>query len=199
MSVIAVLAGVEGRIVRHPAFLAGVGLCAFTLWANMRSPWPADGYGALGGLAVATLGPSTLLVANFAVRRAHRDGAEDLYAALPTGETSRTLGHILSLAWPLAAAVGATGGSTVLYGVTGVPLARWPSPAELAQGPIAVACAGILGIVLARWCPTIVAAVLALVVLVGFQLGHSSLAPIFNPQITGLGERTIGFNSGSAG
>ena len=78
------LARIEAlRIVRHPAFLLALLGTLYTLTqergADVQQLWM------LNGQAFVTLGVGTFLAAFLNASRVHRDRAEELYAALPTG------------------------------------------------------------------------------------------------------------------
>lgn len=186
LRVILQLAVREGRrLVRHPIYLVGavLSLAFFGLLTWNLAPvlHREDGHsiGALLPLAAATL-----IVANLASIRAARDGTEELYEGVPTGIATRTLAHLLSLAWAVA-------GAAVLLIVMFLYLALddpvgTPRPSELAVGPATVLLFGCLGILLGRWKHHVAIAPIALVLLialeimliqpvVGYEISHSRL------------------------
>jgi hypothetical protein len=197
-AVVGQLSRVEGRrLLRHPAFVAGVLLAPLMVAANAGSPWSSDAHDALGGLAPATLGPFVLLAANAAARRARRDGTEELLGAAPAPELSRTAAHLASVGWAAAVAVAVVLATAALFHWAAVDLPRWPAPGELAQGPVAVACAGVLGVALARWVPVPGAAAGAAVGLVGWQMTMSWFSPVVSLVLVDRTGRVIGVSGGS--
>ena len=144
------------RIVRHPAFLLGLLGTLYTLLqergADMQQYWM------LNGQAFVTLGVGTFLAAFLNASRVHRDGADELYAALPTCAGSRTSAHLLSLAAAAAVAALITAVAWLLAVGTDGRIAielemLAPSVWEPAQVPLIVAAFGALGVCFGRWTP----------------------------------------------
>ncbi|MGI8806500.1 MAG: hypothetical protein ACR2KK_01340 [Acidimicrobiales bacterium] len=197
--VVSQLAVLEGRmLLRHPAVIVGAGFVLLMVATNLGSPWEADAYSALGGLGAATLGPFALLAANGARQRSRRDQAEELLSTLPTPAGRRTTAHLWSVLGGVALAVAGTVATALAYRLGDIDVSRWPNVAELAQGPLAVACAAILGVVLARWLPWPGVAAMAAIGVVVWQVS----TPWFGPLVT-LAEadtegRIVGLSTGSA-
>jgi hypothetical protein len=120
----------------------------------------------IGG-ALLPLAAATLMVANLAASRSARHGTDELYEGLPSDTRTRTVGHLLSLAWAVGAALLLTG-VMVAYLLLNSPVGNL-SAAELAVGPVSVALFGALGITLARWRSHVVAGPVAIVVLIAVQ------------------------------
>ncbi len=163
------LACLEGwRLVRHPAFLAGTALSGLISALMVRDNL-GGAYQALMGAGAIPLAAGTLLAVNLAALRSHRSDTDELYRPLPAPPAARTLAHLLSIGWAVAAAVllaavgfvaldAADGLRVTSEGATAVP-----SPFELAQGPAAVGVLGAFGLVLARWVPHLAAGAVAVV------------------------------------
>ena len=151
------LARIEAlRIVRHPAFLLALLGTLYTLvqerGADVQQLWM------LNGQAFVTLGVGTFLAAFLNASRVHRDRAEELYAALPTGAGGRTGALLLSvLAAAGVAAVVAAVAWLLAVGSDGTIVidleALSPSLLEPAQVPLIVAAFGTLGVAFGRWTP----------------------------------------------
>ncbi len=165
------LARIEGfRLLRHPAFVAGVVLSVFVS-IMMVTDNVGGAYQLLMGAGIVPLAAGTLLAANLAALRSLRSDTTELQAPLPFRPLATTLAHLLSIAWAAAAGVVFIAAAFVLTGAAGgievdaAGRTALPSPFELAQGPAAVAVAGAAGIALARVVPQLVASSLAVVVL----------------------------------
>ena len=192
------LARFEGRmLLRHPAVVVGTVSVVLMVAANVGSPWEVDAYSALGGLGVATLGPFALLASNSAWARTGRDGAAELLSTLPTPAPSRIAGLLWSGTSAVALAAMATAAIAVAFRLGDVEMTRWPTAAELAQGPLAVGCAGILGVVLARWLPWRGAAAAAAVAVVVWQLPGSWSGPLVTGVVADDEGRIVGTSAGS--
>jgi hypothetical protein len=107
------------------------------------------------------------MVANLAASRSARHGTDELYAGMPSDARTRTVGHLLSLAWGVGAAILLVG-VMVAFLLLNSPVGSL-SASELAVGPLSVALFGALGIVLARWRSHVVVGPVAVVVLVAVQ------------------------------
>jgi hypothetical protein len=164
------LAGVEGRkLLRHPVVVAGalMSAMAFVVATKDRAP-VLHRDDILTGAAALPLAAATLLAANLAALRSRRHGTDELFESTATPVAPRTVGHLVSLAWPAALAVVLVGGAMlylVVLGAVGVP-----STFELATGPAIVLLAGALGILLARWWRSAAAGPVALVGLVALEV-----------------------------
>jgi hypothetical protein len=120
----------------------------------------------IGG-ALLPLAAATLVVANLAASRSARHGTDELYEGLPSDARTRTVGHLLSLAWGVGAALLFTG-VMVAYLLLNSAVGSL-SAAELAVGPLSVALFGVVGIALARWRSHVVAGPVAIVVSIAVQ------------------------------
>lgn len=169
------LARVEGRrLLLHPVVLVAFVLSVVWMIALAK--------GMVGGDYFVVAGPgllpllAALVAANLAALRSRRSDTEELYESLPSPERTRTLAHLLSLAWLFAgsavfvaaAFVGLGGLDGFVIGFDGTTAV--PSVAELAHGPLAVTTVAALGIALARWIPFLPAGPVLAAGLVVFQM-----------------------------
>ena len=155
VTVVPSLSRVDGRrLLRHPAFLAGVALTvAGTVWFlaaafDGGATWEDDGWTTAVGAFM--LGVLTMVATNMAALRDRREHTTEQHAALPVGPAPRIVGLLVATAWPAAAtgvllmivaAIAASRGvgltaaqvvllvervwSVVLLGAVGVALAVW--------------------------------------------------------------------------
>lgn len=224
--IVRALARIEGpRLLRHPAFVAGVALSVF-FSVMMVTDNVGGSYQLLMGAAIIPLAAGTLLAANLAVLRSLRSDTTELQGPLPARPVATTLAHLLSIAWAAAAAVVFVAVAFVLTGAAdGVEVdaagrTAAPSVFELAQGPAAVAVAGAAGVALARLVAHLAASALLVVVLLAGnmmlssqsrQTGLAWLAPVVNTADVGAdtewpcyrpieaGCEVLGFHQVSAG
>jgi hypothetical protein len=165
------LARIEARrLLLHPAFLAGL---AATLWVLVRGNddalqhwWMISGQAAAG----AGLGGLTFLTAFLAASRVARDGAGELYTALPAPASRRTAALLLSLAAAGAATVLVFAVAWLAYvGVDGRIVLNGeeltPNPIAVLQVPLIVLAYGALGAAFGRWTPQLALAPLLTVLI----------------------------------
>lgn len=191
-------------LLREPVFLSGVAASAVVFAAYAGWPWSSDVYLVLAGLGVACVGLFTLVAANAAALRAHHHHADDLLESLPTPRRQHVVAHLASVVPAVVAAALLAVCAPGFYYYAGTAVPRLPSVVELAQGPVAVACAGVLGVVLARWLPARRVTAAAVLTLVVWQLSlqHASgplrwFAPIVDIQVVDRAGDTLGFRRGS--
>jgi hypothetical protein len=152
------LAVVEGRrLIRHPAFLAGV---AFTLIGSVVfvratlsgrvTTWDEDGWTAVVGFLL--LAVLTMVAANLSALRDRREDTTEQHTALPVGRSTRTGALIAATLWP------ATAGAVLLGAVAGYAATRMPltstDQAHLLEAVAVVVMLGALGVALAAWLPS---------------------------------------------
>lgn len=167
---------VEAREMASSASLGvGIGFCLLILLLLGRV-WAGDYRGGLPGVMelypiyLHPLAGMVVLATHRARTRAGRDGVEELFAACPTSQATRTTGHLLTAWVPATIAVVFLVGMTAL-----VATETLGSFAEIGARQIAALlgasalCVGAtaLGVALARWAPWTLAPVVAVVV-VGF-------------------------------
>ncbi len=156
------LTRVEGRcLITHPAILVGPGLILLTI---ARGPG-ASRFLFLSGLGYFVIGIGTFVAANLCASRSRRDKTDEVYASLPLRAADRMAAHLLSVAFPLAAAL-------LIAGVLAMATRPWAGASvrldieprtimhglpDFAQAPLMVAFLGVAGVVLARWFITPVA------------------------------------------
>ena len=153
------LARVEAeKLIRHPAFLAGVGFVLVGIAMFVRailsssgSTWNDDGWTV--GVAVAVLAILTMVAANLAALRDRREDAVEQHMALPVAQSTRTGALIAATAGPAMVVV------LLLAGVVGFAISRVPSltaadQVHLVERLSAVVMLGTLGVALAGWLPS---------------------------------------------
>jgi len=141
--VVLALGRFEGRqLLRHPAFLTGIGFVALAALILARSGGDATDLSAntnaFGFFAFPLAGMSIIAV-SLGVLRARRDGAEELLESMPASEDARAGSHLLTAAWAIAVAavcMGVLVTASYLGGSYG-----WPNLPELLVGPVLVGCA----------------------------------------------------------
>jgi len=147
---------VEGRrLITHPAILVGPGL---VLLVGARST-SAFQFLFLSGMGYFAIGLGTFVAANLCATRSRRDKTNELYASLPLRVTDRTVAQLLSVAFPLAAAMLIAGGlamATRPWAGASVRLDIEPRTVmhglpDFAQAPLMVAFLGVAGVTLGRW------------------------------------------------
>lgn len=152
------LARLEGRkLVRHPVFLAGVGLAlvgsAVFVAQGLREPavsWEEDGWTVFVGIVM--LGLLTMVAANYATLRDRRERTGEQQDSLPVGEPARTGALLVAIMWPAAVSAAVV---AVVAGYAATIHVRFEDHEVLrvAESVLAVAMLGTLGIALARWLP----------------------------------------------
>jgi hypothetical protein len=153
------LARVEAeKLIRHPAFLVGVGFVLVGIAMFVRailsssgSTWNEDGWTV--GVAVAVLAILTMVAANLAALRDRRDDTVEQHMTLPVAQSTRTGAMIAATAGPAAVVV------LLLAGVVGFAISRVPAltaaeQVHLAERLVAVVMLGTLGVALAGWLPS---------------------------------------------
>jgi hypothetical protein len=164
------LARREGvRLIRHPVLFVG-GLLSLALFGLLT--WQAapvlhrDDTNITGALL--PLAAATLMVTNLAASRATRNGTDELYEGTVTSSALRTVGHLLSLAFAMAAAGGLVCVMFV-YMLLDAP-AGTPRIAEILTGPVTVAMLGAVGVALGRWKPHPAFGPIAVVALIALEI-----------------------------
>ncbi|MFL5797747.1 MAG: hypothetical protein ACJ77A_07400 [Actinomycetota bacterium] len=147
---------IEGRrLITHPAILAAAGVI---LLVGVRGPG-ALRFLLLVGAGYFALGIGTLVAANLCASRSRRDGTDELLTTLPLRSADRAAAQLLSVAFPLGAALLVGGvlamttrpwaGASVRLGIE--PRTIMHGLPDFAQGPLLIAFLGVAGVVLARW------------------------------------------------
>jgi hypothetical protein len=153
---------VEGRrLITHPAILVGPGLILFY---GARGPG-VFGFFFLSGLGYFVIGIGTFVAANLCASRSRRDKTEELYGSLPLRAADRTAAQLLSVVFPLTAAL-------VIAAVLAMATRPWAGASarldieprmimhgllDFAQAPLMIAFLGVAGVMLARWFSTPIA------------------------------------------
>jgi hypothetical protein len=157
VSEIVSLSVLEGRkLMRQPVVLGGVGVAVaglggFILRAGRGSAvsWHNDGWTVWIGVAL--LGLFTMVGANHAALRDHRERTVEQHHALPMGPRTRTGALLLATVWPGAA------GAVLLAGAVGYALSVGRVEAvdmvQLAALVGVIVMFGAMGVAIARWAP----------------------------------------------
>jgi hypothetical protein len=143
------------RVLRHPAFLAGVLLTPLMLLpaTEYASTWRA----ASGGIALALipLGWLTIIATNLVALRPRRTGADELFATLPAPQPVRTTALLATAAGPVVVATGIAAAWVALLSrgsaLRGGELSGSPEWKEIAVGVLIVAGSVCVGVSVARW------------------------------------------------
>jgi hypothetical protein len=151
------LAAVENRrLLRHPAFVAGIVLTPLMLWAativdhTSREHW--RGLSTDIALALVPLGWFTIVASNLLVLRPSRSGTAELLATLPAPQPLRTAGALATIGVAVAAALSLSAGWVVLLSARGDAVGT-PQWAEIGAGVLVVAGAVTVGVAVGRWLP----------------------------------------------
>jgi len=189
----------DRRLLRHPVFIAGVGLSVLFM-ATQRDVDPVEAgqaylstavgqaYFNLMGWGVLPLALATLICLNLAAGRSRRHGTDELYDSLPVHAPARTAACLLASSVALAIGAALIGAAYLYLGAGDGLLVDYdnrtavPSVFELAQGPLLVAVLGVVGVALATWRPragltfaVVFALLLSEVLLVFWTISQSSL------------------------
>jgi hypothetical protein len=174
------LAGTEGRrLLRHPAFLAGVVVTVLLVLLVGGDPDPDwTGWSINIVLVFAPLGWFTIVATNLMALRDRRAGTAELVDTTPATPATRTVALVLATlaTIPVTAALLAAAGaySVWRHDPVGVPV-----PRELAVALLLVVGGGVVGIAVARWVPRAIAGVAAVLVVIQLQvwMTQSAISP----------------------
>lgn len=166
------LGRIEGRrLLRHPAYLAGIALSAVFLLVISDV---VGNNGDIPYIVVTSVGlypvaAGTFLATFTACVRSRRHATDELYDSAGSSPRVRTGGHLVAVLWGAA-------GAAALLAVAAVRHQLWdgvlvhtttgirpvvPSMLELANGPAYTILLGVLAVVVARWVPSLLALPLA--------------------------------------
>ena len=171
-----------GRLVRHPVTWFGIALSLVTFLLNTWWWAPVlQSDDVLTGFGLLPLAGATFLVVNLAVTRSRRHGTDDLYESVPVGAEGRTVGHLLSIVYPVSIGV------VLVAAMMGVRLLQdsvgSPDAIELVTGPVIVGLAGVIAVAAGRWWPrgatgpVILVALAAGQMLMQFQHASGGIGP----------------------
>ena len=162
------------RLIRHPLLLLGVGLSALLCVSVAGTDGPGQ-VAVLEGMGALPLAGGTLLAADLAGLRSHRDATTELYDALPAPARIRIAAQLLALAGPTALAALLTAVTYLLVGagdlvVNEQGLRHVPALSELVQGPLMVAACGAAGALLATRARSAIIAPVVLLALLAVEV-----------------------------
>ncbi len=166
----------EGRrLVTHPLVLIGSGLYLAMIVVS-SGQGPGSGYDGLVTGPTFFLGVFTYFATHLTASRPQRDHCTEQHTSLPAPPLARTAGLCLAAVAPALLAAGLMG-LVMLWSAAGrVDFAVWPSPGELAAGPLTVLGGALLGVMVARWVrfPTASVLVILAVIVVNFTLSEAT-------------------------
>ncbi len=140
------------RVLRHPAFIAGVLLTPLVLLAATESENTWRGVSAGTALGLVPLGWLTIIATNLVTLRPKRTGTEELLAALPTPQPTRSSALLATAIAPVAVAAVLAIGWLALVS-TRDELRGSFEWEETAAGLLIVAGSVCVGVAVARWLP----------------------------------------------
>lgn len=142
------------RLLRHPAFIAGVIVTPLIILAatdSEHSWWKISGGIALG---LVPLGWLTIVAANLATLRPRRTGADELFSTLPAPQPVRTTAGLTAGIGPVVVATILAAAAVVAIALTRDALRGSPRWTEIAAGLLIVAGSVCVGVAVARWLPS---------------------------------------------
>ena len=163
------------RLLAHPLFLIGCGLFAAMIVVSSGTG-PGGGYDGLVTGPTFFIGVFTFFAANLVASRPRRHDCDEQHASLPAPPVAHTAGLCLASLAPALGTVALMAVIMAWYASGRVNLTVWPSPAELAAGPLTVLGGALLGVMTARWLrfPTAPALVMIAMVAVNFTLSEAT-------------------------
>lgn len=154
------------RLLRHPAFIAGVLLTPMMLLAATEGARSWLSLSAQIALGLVPLGWLTIVAVNLVALRPRRTGTDELFATLPAPQPVRSSALLTTAIGPVAVAAAAAIATVVIVPLVAVggnvPLGspRWD---EIAAGLLIVAGSVTVGVAVARWLPNAAFGLLAAV------------------------------------
>ncbi len=173
------LARVEARrLALHPAFLITLGLIASVTAAFMipenDATIAADRVEIFTFIGVPLGALALVAAAHRNACRAHRDDADELFAATPTSPRARTEAFLLASLGPVPIAVAYLLVASVaihLMADSPVPLLPWSITGTVMTMLLAVVGGAVVGVFLARWLPTTAAALAGIAAIIWLNNG----------------------------
>ena len=160
------------RVLRHPAFIAGVLLTPLMLIAATESETRWREVSAGTALALVPLGWMTIIATNLVALRPQRTGTDELLAALPAAQPARSSALLATAFGPVIVAAVMAGGWLAYVGGRDEELRGSPQLDETAAGLLIVAGSVCVGVAVARWLPNagfgMLAAIATIVIQVRF-------------------------------
>lgn len=204
---VASLARVEGRaLVRHPVFIAGVGIALIGVTTFVRTStsrrtitWDDDAWTVSAGFVM--LAVLTMIAANFAALRDRREHTVEQHGALPLDESKRTSGLLAATILPTTIAAVLLGAAAV-FGATQVALTS-VDRVHLVAHLVNIVMLASFGIALAVWVPNPFVAPLAAWAVLFLTPSEQPrawqvLAPLIGPRDVELSVWHIAYQAGLA-
>lgn len=141
------------RVLRHPAFIAGVLMTPLMLMAATADKNDWRGISVDTALALVPLGWMTIIATNLVALRPKRTGADELFSVLPAPQPVRTTALLATMFGPVAIAAVLATGWTALLGTRRTGLGGSPEWSETVVGLLIVAGSVCVGVAVARWLP----------------------------------------------
>jgi hypothetical protein len=167
------------RLLRHPAFLAGVVVTVLLVALVGGEPapdWP--GWSMNIVLVFAPLGWFTIVATDLMALRDRRAGTSELIDTTPATPATRTVALALATLATIPVTVALLAGAGAYAMWRHDPIGA-PVPRELAVALVLVVGGGVVGIAVARWVPRAIAGVAAVVVVIQLQIWmtRSTISP----------------------
>lgn len=163
------------RLVTNPLVLLGVALYAAMIVVSSGAG-PGSAYDGLVTGPTFFLGVFAYFAAHLGASRPWRHHCTEQQASLPVPPLASTAGLCLAAVAPALLAAALSAATMLWYASVPVDLPVWPSPGELAAGPLTVLGAALLGTMVARWLsfPTAPVLVMVAVIAVTFVLTEAA-------------------------
>lgn len=157
------------RVLRHPAFIAGVILTppVLILATESENDWLGVSTGI--ALALVPMGWLTIVATNLVALRPQRTGADELFAALPAPQPVRSSALLATAVGPVIVAAMLAVAWAGLLAAGGDELRGFPHWGEMAAGLLIVAGSVCVGVAVARWLPNAGFGVLAAIATIVIQ------------------------------
>ncbi len=164
------------RVLRHPAFIAGVLLTPLMLIAATESETNWREVSAGTALALVPLGWMTIIATNLVALRPQRTGTDELFAALPAAQPVRSSALLATALGPVTIATVLAGGWLAFVVGSRDQLRGSPQLDETAVGLLIVVGSVCVGVAVARWLPNAGFGMLAAVATIVIQLRFLDVA-----------------------
>lgn len=178
------------KLLRHPAFVFGMVISPLALMGTLAGETAAWVISAGLVIGLVPLGWMAIVATNLATLRSRRHGTEELEAALPTSQATRTTGVVLASIATLPVSLVLLTAAFLVVG-TNPDLIGGLRPWEIAPAAFIVMGGAIVGVLVGRWLPHPAFAIAAIVATTALQgrWASSDTSPV----------RWMGFQAGFPG